>query len=134
MSWLLCLIASSRLGFRVPSTSAQIPQWLHRKLSGYLAREQAHNRDHPPTKLSFTSAAVLALPTEVTEIVQRWEQCADALTLKRRSNPGVKRPIQLTDEAHQRLLELYATCVEHDTGLQKQHLLSLALHESLKEA
>lgn len=117
----------------VPSTSAQIPQWLHRRLSAYLARAQAEDRDDSPTRFGFTSAALLAMPADAMKLVRLWEEAAEPLVLKRRTNPGVKRSIQLTDEAHRHLLDVYACCVENGTELQKQHIISLAIYGALRE-
>ena len=118
----------------MPSTSAQIPKKLHRRLSTFLAKAQVDRPDDRVTRLSFVSAGILGLPEAPDQLWSLWEARSDDLVLRRKTNPGVKRSFEMTEEAHQRFLELNAACVEHDVKLQKQQIITLAIASRLDGA
>jgi hypothetical protein len=117
----------------MPSTSAQIPEWLHHKLSVHVAAAQVE--DPTMTKSAIICAAIEDLPDDCEALLAAWDS-AERLTLKRGSNPGRRRTYDLPEDVAKRLRQLYSNLVNYKEGarkLDRQELISLAIYRALED-
>jgi hypothetical protein len=118
----------------MPTTSIRLRQDLSRRLALHLAKQRIAAWAGP-TKKSFVSQAIIALPTDPDQLQVILEQFSNSvLPDPVGAEKAIRRTIDITDEAAFRLRELYVDLLMAGSDVKHQTLVALAIFLALEAA